>query len=130
MKTLVITGMLTLLAVLSISADTASSKEMPRDRKSVENVDDTIAYLLDCVSKSELTFVRNGDSHTGIEASAHFKNKYQHFRNTIKTPEEFIQLAATKSMVTGQPYLVKQLDGKEILCAEWLGKILADHRKR
>jgi hypothetical protein len=40
------------------------------------------------------TFIRNGASHTPAEAVAHVKAKYEHFKNQIKTPEEFIRLSA------------------------------------
>jgi hypothetical protein len=130
MTPILLMGTLISIAALPVIGDATSTKAVSTDQKSTENVDDTITYLLDYVLKSELTIIRNGDSHTGVEASVHFKAKYEHFKNAIRTPEDFIQLAATKSMVTGKPYLVKQLDGKEISCAEWLGKILANYRKR
>src|SRR5579863_9985683 len=131
MKTIIIIGILTLMAALPIAVvGTTGTKNMPADRKSTENVDDTIRYLLDFVSKSDCTFIRNGVPHTGREAADHFRSKYEHFESEIKTPEDFIQMSATKSMVTGKPYLVKTTDGKAIPCAEWLGKVLADYRKR
>ena len=130
MKTLFILGVLTLIAALPVTGGTTGTKEMPTGRKSTENVDETITYLLNYVSKSDSTFIRNGESHTGIEASAHFKAKYEHFKSEIDTPEKFIQMSATKSMVTGKPYLVKTPDGNEISCAKWLDKVLADYRKR
>jgi hypothetical protein len=55
--------------------------------------------------------------------------KYDHFKNEIKTPEDFIRLAATKSMQSGQPYMIKTKDGKERTCAEWMKTILEEHRK-
>ena len=122
---------LTLLAVLPVAGDgTTGTKTILADRKSTETVDETIRYLLDYVSKSDCTFIRNGEPHTGKEASDHFKSKYEHFKSEIKTPEDFIQTSATKSMITGKPYLVKTTDGTEISCAEWLGNVLADYRKR
>ncbi len=47
----------------------------------------------------------------------------------VKTPEDFIRLAASKSLVSGQAYRVKTKDGKEFECATWLGEILDDYRK-
>lgn len=124
-------GVLTLMAVLPATVvDTTRTKELSADRKSTENVDETISYLLDFVSKSDCTFIRNGVPHTGREAADHFKSKYEHFKKEIKTPQDFIQTSATKSMITGKPYLVKTADGTVISCAEWLGKVLADYRKR
>ena len=131
MKTIIITGILTLMAALPLAVvGTTGTKEMSADRKLTENVDDTIRYLLDFVSKSDCTFIRNGVPHTGKEAANHFRSKYEHFESEIKTPEDFIQMSATKSMITGKPYLVKTTDGTVIPCADWLGKVLADYRNR
>lgn len=124
-------GAITLMAALPVAiVGTTSVKEIPADRKLTENVDETIRYLLDFVSRSDCTFIRNGVPHTGREAADHFRSKYEHFESEIKTPEDFIQMSATKSMITGKPYLVKTTDGTVISCAEWLGKVLADYRKR
>ncbi len=81
------------------------------------------------VAKSDCTFIRNGKSYPPKEASEHMKGKYEHFKKEIKTPEDFIRLAARKSLASGQAYRVKTKDGKEIECATWLGKILDDYRK-
>jgi len=131
MKTIVIMGVLTLMAALPLAlVGTTGTKEMSANRKSTENVGDTIRYLLDFVSKSDCTFIRNGVPHNGREAASHFRAKYEHFVSEIKTPEDFIQMSATKSMVSGKPYFVKTADGTIIPCAEWLGKALEDYRKR
>ena len=94
-----------------------------------ESLDQTVGYLLDVVARSDCTFIRNDEPHTGKEAAEHMKAKYDHFKKQIKTPEDFIRLAATKSLMTGKSYLVKRKDGTEIECGEWLGKVLDDHRK-
>jgi hypothetical protein len=94
-----------------------------------EDLQKTVTYLLDFVAQSDCTFIRNGKSHTPKEASEHMKGKYEYFKKEIKTPEDFIRLAASKSLVTGQAYLVKTKDGKEIDCAKWMTKVLNDYRK-
>lgn len=131
MKTIIIMGVLMLMATLpSALLNITGTKETAADRKSAENVDETIRYLLDFVSKSDCTFIRNGVPHTGREAANHFRSKYEHFVSEIETPEDFIRMSATKSMITGKPYLVKTTDGTVIPCAEWLDKVLADYRKQ
>ena len=55
-----------------------------------ESLEQTINYLLDYVVKSDATFIRNGQTHTPQEAVNHIKAKYEHFKNEIKTPEDFI----------------------------------------
>jgi FPC/CPF motif-containing protein YcgG len=77
-----------------------------------------------------LTFVRNGQEATAKEAAAHMRQKWDYFRQKIKTPEDFIKLAATKSELSGKLYLVRFKDGKESPAGEWLAKVLAEYRKK
>jgi hypothetical protein len=91
-------------------------------------LDESIKYLLDYVAKSDATFLRNGQTHTPQEAVDHIKAKYAHFKSEIKTPEDFIRLSASKSLLTGQPYLVRARDGKEMPLNVWLTDALKKHR--
>jgi hypothetical protein len=59
-------------------------------------------------------------AHTPQEAVAHVRAKYEHFKAQIETPEDFIRLAATKSLLTGQPYLVRTREGQEMPLSTWL----------
>jgi hypothetical protein len=93
-----------------------------------ESLEQTINYLLDYVAKSDATFIRNGQTHAPLEAVNHIKAKYEHFKSEIKTPEDFIRLSASKSLVTGQPYLVRTRDGKEMPLSTWLTDALKKHR--
>ena len=95
-----------------------------------ESLDDSIKYLLDYIAKSDATFIRNGQTHTPAEAVNHIKAKYEHFKKDIKTPEDFIRLSASKSLLTGQPYLVKTRDGKEMPLSDWLTNALKAHRSQ
>ncbi len=87
----------------------------------------TIEHLLASVAASELQFVRNGKAHSGSEAVKHMRRKYEHFADRIHSPEEFIELAATKSMLSGKEYTVRGNEG-ETPTAEWLRTILAEYR--
>ena len=93
-----------------------------------ESLEQTVHYLIDYVAKSDATFIRNGVSHTPAEAVAHIKAKYEHFKNQIKTPEDFIRLAASKSLLTGKPYLVRTPDAKEMRLDVWLTEALKQYR--
>ena len=93
-----------------------------------ESLEQTIDYLIDYVGKSSATFIRNGSSYTPAEGVAHIKAKYEHFKKEIKTPEDFIRLSASKSLLTGQPYLVRTKDGKETRLEEWLTQALKQRR--
>jgi hypothetical protein len=110
-----------LLAIILLSAFTG--KIVAGD-----SLEQTINYLLDYVGKSDATFIRNGQKHTPEEAANHIKAKYEHFKNEIKTPEDFIRLAASKSLLTGEPYLVRAPDGKEMRLDIWLTDALKEYR--
>ncbi len=90
---------------------------------------DTIQYLLDFVKNSECRFFRNDKAHTAAEAANHMQRKYEHFKDEIKTPEDFIRLTATKSLVAGKPYHVKLTDGKKLTSEAWLRQALENYRQ-
>ena len=94
-----------------------------------ESLEQTIGFLLHRIETADATFIRNGQTHTPQEAVAHVRAKYEHFKGEIKTPEDFIRLAATKSLLTGQPYLVRARDGKEMPLNAWLSNALRQHRE-
>ena len=97
--------------------------------RAAESLEQTIAFLLHRIETAEVTFIRNGQAHTPQEAVAHVRAKYEHFKAQIKTPEDFIRLAATKSLLTGQPYLVRTRDDKEMPLNTWLSNALREHRE-
>lgn len=84
------------------------------------------AVLLNELQSSGCQFYRNGSWHTGAEARNHLQMKLDYLvrRGRIATSEEFIEKAATKSSMSGQPYLVRCPDEKELPSAAWLGERL------
>ena len=107
----------------------AATMALAEDTRPQENTDETIAYLLAFVARSDCTFMRNGQSYAGKQASDHLKSKYQYFKDKIATPEDFIRLAATKSLQTGKPYMVRTNEGKELRSDEWMKQVLEEYRK-
>jgi hypothetical protein len=89
----------------------------------------TVQYLLDFVNASECRFYRNNKEYTAGNAAAHMQRKYAHFRDDIKTPEDFIRLTATKSLMTGKLYYVKLKNGEKITSEAWLLQALEDYRQ-
>lgn len=86
-----------------------------------------IHHLLDFIAASHCTFIRNGVGYDGAQAADHVKDKYEHYREDIRSTEDFIAMAATRSALSGQPYLV-QCDAKTIPAADWLKQELAKLR--
>src|SRR4051812_33352173 len=89
---------------------------------------DEIAYLLTFIRESPCTFIRNGSEYDGAAAADHVNAKYQHFKGEIKTAEEFIDRAATKSLMSGEPYQVQCGNAPRIAAAEWLRGALGSYR--
>ena len=98
--------------------------------RQAEDLDATVQYLITYVKESEVTFERNFSSYNGTDAAAHINKKYQHFKDEIDTPEEFIELCATASLMTRKPYLVTTKQGKQQPSREWLNTELAVYRLR
>jgi hypothetical protein len=86
------------------------------------------------MSRLEVTgceFNRNGKWYTGADAKSHLLRKLQYLeeRNAVQSAEDFIELAATSSSVSGQPYLVKCEDGAAVSSRTWLRTQLQGVRK-
>jgi hypothetical protein len=113
------------LGILLFSCFIAHGGEPSGQRGNTEEVS---AYLIDQIAKSHLTFTRNGSEYSSQEAADHIRNKYEYFKSKIKSPEDFIHVCASKSFVSGKPYLVSTAQGK-IAVEEWLGEILIAHGK-
>ena len=103
----------------------AHGKEARGEKESAEQV---IEFLISTVAQSGLTFIRNGQKHTADEAVKHMRHKYDYFQSKIKSPEDFICLCASKSLLSGKPYLVVTEQGT-IPVEKWLEQKLADHVK-
>lgn len=86
-----------------------------------------INYLLDFVSGSGCTFIRNGTEHSAVDAADHLRMKYRRGRRYADTAEEFIENLASQSSWSGQPYEVV-CDGEAQASGRWLERALADYR--
>ncbi len=93
-----------------------------------ENLQETIDYLLEYVRASDVAFIRNNKEHSPEDAAEHIMKKYKHYRKKIKTPEDFIRLSATKSMMSGKAYHIRTADGVTMTSAEWLTQALEEYR--
>ena len=89
----------------------------------------TINHLLTYVEESNCVFIRNGNEYNSKEAAKHIRTKNDSLMFGVKTPEEFIELAASKSMLSGQPYFVRCVDHSPMPSADWLTGELFNYRK-
>ncbi len=125
-STAVSPALLTLLLVLlPLTHLTAAQMSQPEINKARE--------LLDAIGKSGLIFIRNGKEYTAVEAKDHLKTKLDWARDKVSTAQEFVEKVASRSLMTGEPYLIKLPDARTLPAREWLlqelGRIEEEHRK-
>jgi hypothetical protein len=96
---------------------------------SAANPEAEIGHLLSFIATSPCAFIRNGVAYDGAQAVGHIKDKYDHYREEIRSAEDFIPLAATRSATSGKPYLVK-CGGTTEPAADWITRELTAFRQR
>ena len=79
-----------------------------------------IERLIGSIGNSDCVFIRNGKDHTAEEGMRHISRKYDHYKKDIDSVESFVQLAASKSMITGQVYFVRCEAESRQTAAQWL----------
>lgn len=72
-------------------------------------------------------FIRNGAEHDGVEAAKHLRLKLEKAGKHVRTAEDFIRLCASKSYITGKPYMIKFSDGKTITSEKYLQKKIKEY---
>jgi hypothetical protein len=74
-----------------------------------------IQYLIAYIETLEgAKFIRNGLEYDARSASSHLRLKLKTAGNKVKTAEDFIKLCASKSSITGEPYLMRLADGTTV----------------
>ncbi len=110
-----------LLVILKVDA-----AELPQTFRS------EIAHLSSYVETSGCVYYRNGTWYNDAKAVCeHIRTKHKYFsdRGRINSTEDFIRWAATKSEISGKPYMVRCGNGPELPLATWLTDELARYRK-
>ena len=86
-----------------------------------------IDALMNKLQTSGCQFNRNGSWYTGTEAKDHLLKKLSYFEDhgDVKSAEQFIELAATKSSMSGKAYQVKCGAEPAVESQRWLTTQLA-----
>ena len=79
-----------------------------------------INTLILTIEDSSCHFIRNGKTYTPVESVAHIKKKYKYFKKDIDSIDKFIELSASKSLISGKPYHVLCDNGQRQVSATWL----------
>ncbi|MET0151722.1 MAG: DUF5329 domain-containing protein [Candidatus Binatia bacterium] len=88
---------------------------------------DEVQHLLDYVGGSGCTFVRNGVESDAAAARTHLASKYGHAKSRVGSAEDFIRLLASRSSMTGEPYVV-YCGSSRFLSGDWLTEELRRYR--
>ncbi len=107
---------------LTIPTFSNSQAEMPKNQDQALGLEQKqeVKHLLEFVRNSACTMMRNGARHSSLEAAQHIQNKFDYFKEDIQTTERFIQLAASRSTLTGKDYHVLCKDHPPMSSREWL----------
>ena len=93
-----------------------------------ETMDAEIDHLLSTVGQSDCTFTRNGKSYPAKDAQKHLQTKRKRGKRYFSSADEFIENLASKSSMSGKPYLIQCGEGAEQPSGEWFAALLAEYR--
>ncbi|MBB5866342.1 YfeK family protein [Xanthomonas sp. 3058] len=85
-----------------------------------------IGQLFKVLERSNCQFSRNGAWYAAAKASEHLQRKYDYLqkKGLVTSTESFIELAATKSSMSGNPYQVRCGTGAAVASQAWFtGKL-------
>ena len=117
-----ILGQSALLALLAILIAVPVSSSVPSTTQG------EIAHLLSQIAQSDCQFIRNSKTYSPEQAVEHINNKYNYLKNRIKTTEQFIKYAASRSSITGSDYHIR-CGEVTITSREWLEEQLRMYRQ-
>jgi Family of unknown function (DUF5329) len=88
-----------------------------------------IDELISFVQMSGVRFIRNGKEYSAAEGAQHLRDKLAKAGDRVKTTDDFIAGIASRSYISGKPYVVKFADGHTQPTGDWLRAHLAGVRK-
>jgi hypothetical protein len=96
-----------LMMLLALVTASAYAQDDPEEAK--------IRYLIASVETLEgAKFIRNGREYDAGTASNHLRLKLKTAGGKVRTAEDFIDLCASRSSMTAQPYLIRLADGTTV----------------
>ena len=88
-----------------------------------------IDHLLEYVRNTDCQYDRNGTIYIGSAARDHINMKYEYYKDEVKTAEDFIKYAATKSKMSGKKYRILCPGSDVEYASDWLLDELESYRK-
>jgi hypothetical protein len=112
--------MVTAFVILALFSGAVSAQDNIEKKK--------IEFLISSVENLKgAKFIRNGSEHDGKEAAEHLRMKLQIAGGKVQTADDFIRLCASKSFITGKPYMIRSSDGKTIKSEEYFREKLKEY---
>jgi uncharacterized protein DUF5329 len=108
--------LLLLLSCVPLAAPRAAGSPVPPAARA--EIDALMARL----EASGCEVNRNGSWYPAADAKAHLTKKLEYLENrgSVQSAEQFIELAASKSSVSGRPYLIKCGSAPPVASGTWL----------
>lgn len=89
-----------------------------------------IKYLIASVETLKgAKFIRNGSEYDARLAADHLRLKLKNAGKRVRTAEDFIKYCASKSSITGKPYLIRFSDGTTVKAEVFFRKKLTAFAK-
>jgi hypothetical protein len=87
-----------------------------------------IEYLIGSIETlNGAIFIRTSTEYDGKAAAKHLRKKLQNAGGNVKTADDFITLCASKSSISGKPYLIKSSDGNTIKAEQYFREKLREY---
>jgi hypothetical protein len=115
-----------ILSILLLVLTAGNALAAPDDLQ-LKRINDLLDLL---ASETDLIFVRNGKEHKADRAVSHLRTKLGRAKNKISTCEEFIEHVASKSSISGEPYLIILPDGTRVPAGAYLMGLLKEMEAR
>ena len=112
--------LVTTFVVLALFSGAVSAQDNIEKKK--------IDFLISSVENFKgAKFIRNGTEYDGKKAAEHLRMKLKSAGGRVQTADDFIRLCASKSFITGKPYMIRSSDGKTITSEEYFRKKLKEY---
>ncbi|HEX3140234.1 MAG TPA: DUF5329 family protein [Rhizobacter sp.] len=108
-----------LLGLAVLAATVVNAAPPPAEQARIERL---IQYV---ESQKDIRFVRNGGVYSSKDAAKFLRGKFNKMGEHVGTAQQFIEQIASRSSTSGEPYLIRHADGREVSAAKFLGDELA-----
>ena len=112
-------GLAILVAVVGLPRPAQASCLSTVERQRIEALIETVER------RTAVTFIRNGRSYSAATAAQFLRGKWRGREADVCSADDFIAKVASFSSTTGNPYVVRLRDGREVPAAEFFRAQLA-----